>query len=166
MSGFEKKRDLHLLNQSLFVWLGLFYVCLTTAGVGEFFGAPLVVGVVFYFGLFRGTLGGNFWAFCLGFFSDLILGTPPGLQAFLFTALFFALTLNRKLLLRFSFKLIWAVFASSMAVFYVLEALFFLLKTGFVPPLTALFLSFVFLVLTYPFTAAFCGFLDERTASG
>ncbi|MDR2902389.1 MAG: rod shape-determining protein MreD [Lactobacillales bacterium] len=151
-----------------FLFLILSFVCLLIDQLPYFMipyfnvHIPFIIIVVFYFAIFHPTVMNSVLAFFIGLMADMITNSPLGLQAFLFSGLFFFTNLNRKFLLQRTFSGLWIYFTISALIYYIVWYVLFSLKSLTLLNIMPLMVQYVFVVLFYPIVVGICGSLNNK----
>lgn len=107
---------------------------------------------VYYWAIMRPTP--PLVAFFVGFFLDLLLQYPPGMNAFVFVLTHWVTRNQRKFLMGQPFMVIWAGFALTALVAGILQWLLFALLDQAVAPIVPVLVSIAFTVFLFPLMAA------------
>ena len=111
---------------------------------------PLVLIVIFYFGIFKSRRFNIFLIFVLGLITDFLSTTPFGLNTFIYTLMFLLADIISPYVCDFSFKHLWLVFMCVMLLIDIVLAWFGRIMTGFWVSSTFWFVQYLFMCLCYP----------------
>lgn len=121
-----------------------------------------LLGFIFYFSVFNPSVLNIFFVFILGIISDYLIQAPVGMQAFLFTLIFFLAYFNRRLILMSSFLGQWLAFILVCGIIFISGLILLKIAYGSVSDVQVLLKEYISTILFYPFIAWICGFINVK----
>lgn len=139
-----------LLVPKFLAILSILVMCINTKinGLDSYFPA-IDLMVIYYWCIYRPQLLGNGFVFFIGFFKDLLMGLPFGVNAFTNMALRM-LIVHKGHNFKPKFNFLWQGFAIILSISIALKWLMFSFVTGKWVSLENAFVYFVVSVLLYP----------------
>lgn len=165
MRFLKKKYFSYFVPFFVMLFFAFFEAVFFVQGNKDIFLISLLTCFTFYFSVFNPKRLNILFIFVIGVFSDMLLFFPLGFQSFILCLMAFFAYLFKRSLLSLSFKGQWAVFCGVLLVVSLSGLSLLYLTQSKSVSFLLFFVNYLTIVLSYPFIASFCAFINQKTGA-